>query len=129
MWWRIDPFPNKPWLLCVCTISLLKTLWEKEKLLVPNNFSFSLSVLYPFGDPLAIFIKCEFLSAKSFSLEQSKIFFSPFHAPASKYQDILFYQCPCVFLSISVCPSVTNLTCILNISLLLKNYIIYDPHI
>ena len=29
-----NPFPNKPWVLCVCSASLLKTLWEKEKLLL-----------------------------------------------------------------------------------------------
>ena len=29
--------------------SLLKTLWEKEKLLVKSTFSFSQSVFYPFG--------------------------------------------------------------------------------
>ena len=23
---RVNPFPNKPWFLCVCSISLLKTL-------------------------------------------------------------------------------------------------------
>ena len=37
----INPFPNKPWFLRVCSTSLLKTLWEKEKLLVTSNFSFS----------------------------------------------------------------------------------------
>ena len=42
------PFQNKPWFLCVCSTSLLKTLWEKEKLLVTSNFSFSHSVFYPF---------------------------------------------------------------------------------
>ena len=26
-----SPFPNKPWFLRVCSTSLLKTLWEKEK--------------------------------------------------------------------------------------------------
>ena len=26
----INPFPNKPWFLRVCSKSLLKTLWEKE---------------------------------------------------------------------------------------------------
>ena len=41
---RINPFPNKPWILRVCSTSLLKTLWEKEKLLVTGNFSFSHSV-------------------------------------------------------------------------------------
>ena len=39
-----NPFPNKPWFLRVCKTSLLKTLWEKEKLLVTSNFSFSHSV-------------------------------------------------------------------------------------
>ena len=34
-------FPNKPWSLRVCSKSLLKTLWEKEKLLITSNFSFS----------------------------------------------------------------------------------------
>ena len=44
-----NPFPHndtfrRPW-----ETSLLKTLWEKEKLLVTSNFSFSHSVFYPFG--------------------------------------------------------------------------------
>ena len=29
----VNPFPNKPWFLRVCSTSLLKTLWEKENLL------------------------------------------------------------------------------------------------
>ena len=52
----INPFPNKPWFLRVCRISLLKTLWEKEKLLVTSNFSFSHSVFYPYRELSAIFI-------------------------------------------------------------------------
>ena len=28
----LNPFPNKPWFLRVCTTGILKTLWEKEKL-------------------------------------------------------------------------------------------------
>ena len=55
--WCINPFPNKPWFLRVCIKSLLKTLWEKEKLLVTSNFSFSHSVFYPFGELSAMFIK------------------------------------------------------------------------
>ena len=39
-----NPLPNKPLFLRVCSTSLLKTLWEKEKLLVTSNFSFSHSV-------------------------------------------------------------------------------------
>ena len=34
-----NPSPNKPLFLCVCSTHLLKTLWEKEKLLVTSNFS------------------------------------------------------------------------------------------
>ena len=51
----VNPFPNKPWFLRVCKTSLLKTLWEKEKLLVMSNFSFSHSVFYPFQQLFAIF--------------------------------------------------------------------------
>ena len=40
--------------------SPLKTLWEKEKLLVTSNFSFSHSVLYPFGNLTSILIKPPF---------------------------------------------------------------------
>ena len=53
----INPFSNKPWFLRVCSKSLLKTLWENEKLLATSNFSFSHSVFYPFRDLSAIFIK------------------------------------------------------------------------
>ena len=46
----LNPFPHndtfwRPW-----ETSLLKTLWEKEKLLVTSNFSFSHSVFYPLGE-------------------------------------------------------------------------------
>ena len=45
VWGRvnINPFPNKPWFLPVCSrsTSLLKTLWKNEKLLVTSNFSVS----------------------------------------------------------------------------------------
>ena len=54
-----NPFPNKPWFLRVCSISLLKTLWEKDKLLVTSNLSFSHSVFYPFEKLFVIFIKFE----------------------------------------------------------------------
>ena len=44
----LKPFLNKFLFLRVCCINLLKTPWEKEKLLVTSNFSFSHSVFYPF---------------------------------------------------------------------------------
>ena len=49
VWEWVNPFLNKPWFLSVCSTSLLKTLGEKEKLLVMSNFSFSHCVFYLFG--------------------------------------------------------------------------------
>ena len=62
----INPFPNKPWFLHVCSTSLLKTLWEKEKSLVTSNFSFSHSVFYPFRELSAIFTKFKIVLCKLF---------------------------------------------------------------
>ena len=59
-------FPNKPWFLRVCSTNLLKTLWEKEKLLVKSNFSFSHSVFYPLGEISVISIKIENAVCKFF---------------------------------------------------------------
>ena len=56
----------KPWFLRVCSTSLLKTLWEKEKLLVTSNFSCSHSVFYLSGELSAIFIKFEIVVCKLF---------------------------------------------------------------
>ena len=44
----------------------LKTLWEKEKVLIMSNFSFSHSVFYPFGGLFAFFVKFEFVLCKLF---------------------------------------------------------------
>ena len=52
----VKSFPKKPWFLCVCSASLLKTLWEKEKLLLTSSFSFYHGVFYPFGYLSSIFI-------------------------------------------------------------------------
>ena len=60
----LNPFPNKLWFLHVCSASLLKTLWEKEKLLVTSNFSFSPSFFYRFGELSAFFIKLEIVVCK-----------------------------------------------------------------
>ena len=62
-----NPFSNKPWFLRVCSTSLLKTLWEKEKLLVTSNFFlFYHCVFYPFGELSTIFIKFEIVVCKLF---------------------------------------------------------------
>ena len=62
----LNPFPNKPWFLHVFSRSLLKTLGEKEKLLMTSNFSLSHSVFYPFGELSAIFIEFEIVVCKLF---------------------------------------------------------------
>ena len=69
LYWMIiffNPFPIKPWFLRVRCTSLLKTLWEKEKLLVMSNFSFSHSVFYPCGELFSIFIKFEIVVCNLF---------------------------------------------------------------
>ena len=63
------PFPNKPWLhvlICVCSKSLWKTLWVKEKLLIKSNFSFSHSVLHPFRELKVICTKLKIVVCKLF---------------------------------------------------------------
>ena len=58
--------PNKPWNLRVSSISFLKTLWEKGKLLIMSNFSFSRSVFYYFGEYSATFIKFKIVVCRPF---------------------------------------------------------------
>ena len=60
----INPFPNKSWFLRVCSTSLLKALWKKEKLLVKSNFSFSHSVFYQSEERSSIFFKSEIVVCK-----------------------------------------------------------------
>ena len=61
-----NPFPNKPWFLRVCSASFLKTLREKEKLLVTSNFSFSHSVFYSVQELSAIFVRFKIVVCKLF---------------------------------------------------------------
>ena len=64
---------TRPGFLRVCSTSLLKTLWEKEKLLVTSNFSFSRSVFYPFWRTFCHFVlNLKLSSPDSFSLDQSQ---------------------------------------------------------
>ena len=69
---QFNPFPNKPWFLRVCCESLLKTLWEKEKLLLMSNFSFSHSVFYLYGKLSAIFAQFEIVICKFFQFGRVK---------------------------------------------------------
>ena len=68
----LNPFPNKPWFLRVCSTSLLKILWEKEKLLLTSNFTFSHSVFYPFGELSAISIEFKIVVCKLFQFGSVK---------------------------------------------------------
>ena len=71
---KVNLFPNKPWFLLVCITSLLKTLWEKEKLLVNVNFSpfpTVFSTLFKAFQPFSSDLKLS--SANCFRLEESKI--------------------------------------------------------
>ena len=70
---NVTPFPNKPWILCVCSTGLLKTLWEKNKLFAASNFSFSHSFSSRFENILPMSSNLKLSSANSFSLEKSKI--------------------------------------------------------
>ena len=60
----LNPFPNEPWFLRVCSTSLLKTLREKEKLLVTSNFSFAHSVFFSFGELSPIFVELKVVFCK-----------------------------------------------------------------
>ena len=63
--------------ILVDNTSLLKTLWEKEKLLVTSNFSLSHSVFYLFKEHSATFIKFDeitygdYISANSSAIANS----------------------------------------------------------
>ena len=70
--YEINPFPNKPWFLRVCSTGLLKTLSEKEELLVTSNFSFSHSVSYPYEELSFIFIKFKTVGCKLFKFGSLK---------------------------------------------------------
>ena len=61
---RLNPFPHNDAFWRPGETSLLKTLREKEKLLVTSSFSFSHSVFYPFGQLSAIFVKFEIVVYK-----------------------------------------------------------------
>ena len=62
----LNPFPHNDTFWCPRETSLLKTLWEKEKLLLTSNFSFSQSVFYLFGWLSSILVKFEIVICKLF---------------------------------------------------------------
>ena len=56
--------------LCVFHASLLKTMSEKEKLLVTSNFFFSNSVFYSFEELSTLFIKLTIVVCKLFQFRR-----------------------------------------------------------
>ena len=71
----INPFPHNDTFGRLVEINLLKTLSEKEELLVTSNFSFSHSVFFSFflDNFLPFSSNLKLSSANFFSLEESKI--------------------------------------------------------
>ena len=69
----INRFPNKPRFLRVCSPSLLKTLWEKEKLACHEQYLFFPGFSTGLEDFLAFSSNLKLWSANSLSLEVSKI--------------------------------------------------------
>ena len=62
-----SPFPKQALVFkCLQYKCFLKTLWEKNKLLVMSNFSISNSVFYPVGELSGIFIKFKIAICKLF---------------------------------------------------------------
>ena len=62
-------FRNKPWFFRLCSISLLKTLWKKEKLLVTSNFP---HCFLPFWETF-----CYFHETSNFCLQTLSVWKSP----------------------------------------------------
>ena len=79
---KFNPLPNKPWFLRVCSTSLLKTLLEKEKLLVTSNFSFFHSVFFSFAE-----LSCHFHQIWNCRL-QTLFFFLSFWWALCHFQQI-----------------------------------------
>ena len=69
-----SPFPKQDPVLTCLNTSLLKTLWEKEKLLVMSNFSFSYIVFLTLWRTFCHLDKCKNCHLQTLSsLEESKI--------------------------------------------------------
>ena len=66
----LNPFSKQALVLCVCSRDLLKTLWEKEKLLVTSNFSFSRSVFYPVWRTFSHFYQFKMVVFKLFHFKR-----------------------------------------------------------
>ena len=66
IWKRLNPSPNKPWFLCVCSTRLLKTLQEIEILLVMSNSPFP-TLFSTYSEKVLPFLSNLKLSSANFS--------------------------------------------------------------
>ena len=64
--YALNPFLHNDTFWHPWETSLLKALWEKEKLLVTSNFSFTHSVFYPYRELSGIFIKFKIVVSRQF---------------------------------------------------------------
>ena len=83
-----NPFPHKPLFLHVCSTSLLKTLREKEKLLITSNFSLSHSVFHSFAELSPIFINFDMVSPIGHYLKYNFVFFFVKSYPFAKWSEV-----------------------------------------
>ena len=67
-----NPFPNKPWFLCDCSLSLLKTLGKGE-IARSEQFLLFPQCFLPIWRTFIHFHRFKLSSANSCSLEESKI--------------------------------------------------------
>ena len=74
IWATINPLPHNDNFWCTVEKSLLKTLWEKKKMLVTNIFFFSHNVSYPMKDNFNNLSNIEFVVCKYFQFGQAKNF-------------------------------------------------------
>ena len=68
-----NPFPNKPLILQVCTVSLLKTLWGKEEIACNKQFLPFPQCFLPVWRTFYHFHHIWNCRLQTFSLEESKI--------------------------------------------------------
>ena len=66
MYGLLTLFQISPGFYVSCITSLLKTLWEKEKLLLTSNFSFPTVFSTPLENFVPFFIKLEIVVSKLF---------------------------------------------------------------
>ena len=64
------PFPKEALVFMCLQFKFFENTLEKEKLLLTNNFSFSHSVFYPFGEVSIIFVEFEIVICKLFQLKR-----------------------------------------------------------